>query len=265
MKRACVLVFAGSDPSGGAGIQADIAAIAAQGAHPLSVITVLTAQDNDRVYAAQPLAVDLLRQQVQPLIDKFVIAAVKIGIVGSRANAEAIAETIDLLRLQRPDLPVVLDTVLASGHGDALGADDALAVLAPLLALATIVTPNLPEALALCSGDRRADTQAETLFKRGCKHVLIKGGHGSDAKVINRWFTADDSRSWSWPRLPGGFHGSGCTLASALAAQLALGKGMVEALELAQAYCQETLAQAYSIADGQSIPNRSVAIAKGRT
>ena len=265
MKRPCVLVFAGSDPSGGAGIQADIAAISAQGAHPLSVITVLTAQDNDRVYAAQPLAVDLLRQQVQPLIDKFVIAAVKIGIVGSRANAEAIAETINLLRRQQPDLPVVLDTVLSSGHGDALGADDALIALAPLLALATVVTPNIPEAVALCSGDRRADTQADILLKRGCKHVLIKGGHASDANVVNRWFTAGESRSWSWPRLPGGFHGSGCTLASALAAQLALGKGLVEALEMAQAYCQETLVQAYTIADGQRIPNRSVAIAKGRT
>lgn len=265
MKRPCVLVFAGSDPSGGAGIQADIAAIAAQGAHPLSVITVLTAQDNDRVYSVQPVAADMVRQQAQPLIDKFVIAAVKIGIVGNRANAEAIAETIDLLRLQQPDLPVVLDTVLSSGHGDALGADDALTALAPLLGLATVVTPNLPEAVALCSGDRRADTQSEILLKRGCKHVLIKGGHGSDAKVTNRWFTDGESRSWSWPRLPGSFHGSGCTLASALAAQLALGRGMAEALELAQAYCQQALAQAYSIADGQSIPNRWVSIAKGRT
>ena len=131
------------------------------------------------------------------------------------------------------------------------------------MAIATIATPNLPEAIALCVGERRADAQAEILLKQGCRHVLIKGGHASDAKVINRWFSEGESRSWSWSRLPGSFHGSGCTLASALAAQLALGKGMAEALELAQAYCQQALAQAYSIADGQDIPNRWVAIAKG--
>jgi len=264
MKRACVLVFAGSDPSGGAGIQADIAAISAQGAHPLSVITVLTAQDNDRVFSVQPVSVDLLQQQAQPLIDKFVISAVKIGIVGSRANAEAIAEFIGMLRLQQAELPVVLDPVLASGHGDALAAEDAISAIAPLMELATIVTPNLPEAVALSRGDRRADTQAEILLKQGCRHVLIKGGHGSDAKVTNRWFTENESKSWSWPRLPGSFQGSGCTLASALAAQLALGKSMVVALESAQAYCQQALAQAYSIADGQSIPDRWVSIARGK-
>jgi hydroxymethylpyrimidine/phosphomethylpyrimidine kinase len=264
MKRACVLVFSGSDPSGGAGMQADIAAIAAHGVHPLSVITVLTAQDNDRVYTVQPVAADLVRQQTQPLIEKFEIAAVKIGIVGNRANAEAIAELIGTLRLFNPALPVVLDPVLASGHGDALAAEDALQAIAPLMAIATVVTPNLLEAMAICSGERRSDTQAETLMAQGCQHVLIKGGHGSDAKVTNRWYSTDGSRSWSWPRLPGTFHGSGCTLASALAAQLAMGKSMGDALELAQDYCQRALTQAYSIAAGQSIPNRSISIAKGK-
>lgn len=264
MKRPCVLVFAGSDPSGGAGIQADIVAITAQGAHPLSVITVLTAQDNDKVFSVQPVTAELVRQQAQPLIDKFVIAAVKIGIVGTRANAEAIAELIGLLRLQQPDLPVVFDPVLASGQGDALAAEDALKTIAPLMAIATVATPNLPEAMMLCSGERRADAQAEVLLKQGCRHVLIKGGHGSDAKVVNRWFTDGESKSWSWPRLPGSFHGSGCTVASALATQLALGRNMVEALELAQAYCQEALTHAYAIAPGQLIPNRWVSIAKGK-
>jgi hydroxymethylpyrimidine/phosphomethylpyrimidine kinase len=264
MKRRCVLVFAGSDPSGGAGIQADIAAIAAQGAHPLSVITVLTAQDNDRVYSVQPVAADLVRQQAQPLIDKFDIAAIKIGIVGNRANADALVELIGSLRMRQADLPVVFDPVLASGHGDALTTENAIDAITPLLAIATVVTPNLPEAMALSGGDRRADTQAEILLKHGCQHVLIKGGHGSDAKVINRWFAASENRSWTWSRLPGSFHGSGCTLASALAAQLAMGKNMADALDLAQAYSQEALAQAYSIAEGQSIPNRWVSIARGK-
>jgi hydroxymethylpyrimidine/phosphomethylpyrimidine kinase len=264
MKRASVLVFAGSDPSGGAGIQADILAITALGAHPLSVITVLTAQDNDRVFSVHPVSAALLQRQAQTLIDKIEIAAVKIGIVGNRANAEAIAEIVGTLRLRQPDLPVVFDPVLASGQGDRLAAEDAIQAIGPLLPIATLVTPNLPEAIALCGGDRRADRQAEALLKQGCRHVLIKGGHGDDENVINRWFTEDGGRSWTWPRLPGGFHGSGCTLAAALAALLACGKSMAEALDLAQAYCHGALTNAYSITDGQSIPNRFVSIARGK-
>ena len=257
MKRVNVLIFAGADPSGGAGIQADAQAIAALGAHPLSVVTVLTAQDNDRVYFAEPVSAEFVRCQAQALIDKMVISAVKIGIIGSRENAEAIAEIVGVLRLQQPDMPVVLDPVLASGHGDALAGEDPLQIMALLLPLATLITPNLPEVAALCTGDRRAESQAETLMQRGCSNVLIKGGHGTDSKVVNRWFGQDGARSWTWPRLPGAFHGSGCTLASAIAAALAQGGTMEQALEAGQVFCQEALAQAYSIAPGQSIPNRS--------
>ncbi len=259
MRRASVLVFAGADPSGGAGIQADVQAISALGAHPLSVITVLTAQDNDQVQRIEPVSSDTVRRQAQVLIDKIDIAAVKIGIVGSRANAEAIAECIGMLRLQNPDLPVVLDPVLASGHGDALAAEDPLLILSLLLPLASLVTPNLPEIAALCTGDRRAESQADSLMQRGCRNVLIKGGHGEGDKIINRWFGRDGSRSWNWPRLAGSFHGSGCTLASAIAALLAQGQSMAQALDGAQAYCHDALAQAYSIAPGQSIPNRYAA------
>ncbi|TCS33508.1 hydroxymethylpyrimidine/phosphomethylpyrimidine kinase [Paucimonas lemoignei] len=256
MKRASVLVFSGSDPSGGAGMQADVQAIAALGAHPLSVLTSLTVQDNDRVYAVHPVPAALLTQQAQVLIDKIDIAAVKIGIVGNRANAEAIAEIIQQLRQSRPDLPVVLDPVLASGHGDALALDDAVSTLAPLMALATLVTPNLPEATVLSGGDRRIDSQAEVLLAQGCNHVLIKGGHAHDDKVVNRWFSGAEFRSWTWPRLPGSFHGSGCTLAAATAALLASGKPMAEAIEDAQMYCHQALEHAYAIADGQLIPSR---------
>jgi len=258
MTRPCVLVFAGADPSGGAGIQADICAISAMGAHPLSVITVLTAQDNDRVFSVHPVETGLVQQQAQPLIDKFDIAAVKIGIVGNRENADAVARIVRKLKLERPDLPVVFDPVLASGHGDPLAVENAVQAIASLLRVATVVTPNIPEAIALCGGDRRTDMQAEALLKQGCRNVLIKGGHANDDRVVNRWFTEYSSRSWIWPRLPGKFHGSGCTLAAALAASLALGCGIAEALEQAQAFCNEALVNAYSIADGQSIPNRFV-------
>lgn len=256
MKRPSVLVFSGSDPSGGAGMQADVQAIAALGAHPLSVLTSLTVQDNDRVYAVHPVPAALLIQQAHALTGKIDIAAVKIGIVGNRANAEAIATVIRQLRQSRPELPVVLDPVLASGHGDALGLDDAANTLAPLMALATLVTPNLPEATVLSGGDRRTDSQAEALLAQGCRHVLIKGGHAHDDKVVNRWFSGGEFRSWAWPRLPGAFHGSGCTLASAIAALLACGKPMAEAIEDGQAYCHQALEHAYAIAEGQLIPSR---------
>ena len=125
------------------------------------MITVLTAQDNDKVFSLQPVSADFVRRQAQALIDKIDISAVKIGIIGTRENAEAhCGNHRGCWRLQKPDLPVVLDPVLASGHGDALAPEDAMQVMAPLFALATLITPNLPEVAALCTGDRRAESQA---------------------------------------------------------------------------------------------------------
>lgn len=255
MNRPCVLVFAGSDPSGGAGLQADIQAVAAQGAHPLTVLTALTVQDNDRVFSVHPVPADLVRKQAQALIDKAEIAAVKIGITGNRGNAEAIAEILLALKRHRPELPVVLDPVLASGHGDALAADGPLQAAMTLMPLASVVLPNLLEAVQLCAGERRMDVQVDHLL-RGCPNVLIKGGHGSGSEVVDTWFTNGAQRSWKWPRLEGNFHGTGCTLASALAGLLACGRPMPEALETALAYSHRTILNAYAIGPGQRIPDR---------
>jgi hydroxymethylpyrimidine/phosphomethylpyrimidine kinase len=253
-----VLVFAGADPSGGAGIAADILAIGAQGAHALPVITALTVQDNDRVYEVLPVDGGVLRRQALALMNKVAIHAVKIGIPGNRANANVIAELIDMLRATRPDLPVVLDPVIASGAGDALTRVDALA---RLLRLASVVVPNLPEAKALAdatgSGSATVAEQAASLRARGCANVLVTGGHAEGAVVVNRWFGAHGEREWQWPRLPGAFHGSGCTLASAIAARLACGDDMQHALYAAQHYCHQALEDAFSIADGQRIPQRA--------
>ena len=255
MNKPCVLVFAGLDPSGGAGIQADIEAVAAMGAHALPVVTTLTIQDNDRVHAIHPVDADVLREQVAALVRKIRIAAVKIGITGSRDNVAVIAETIAALRAQQPDLPVVLDTVLASGHGDALSREDAVKLLQPLLPLATVLTPNLPEAERLCAGERDLQRQAMQLTSYG-GHVLIKGGHGDGDEVVNHWFHAQSQQSFRSPRLAGGFHGTGCTLASAIAACLAQGLPIAESLQRAQAYVHDTLLAAYPVADGQKIPGR---------
>lgn len=255
MTRASVLIFAGSDPSGGAGLQADIQAVSAMGAHPLSAITALTVQDNNRVFHVHPVPAGLVQQQAHALFDKIAISAVKIGIVGNRANAEAIADTLRVMRQRNPELQVVLDPVLASGQGDSLSADSPAAAIMTLLPLATIVTPNLPEAAALCGGDERIEAQVDALLKH-CPNVLIKGGHGAGPNVVNRWFSEGSECTWTWPRLDGSFHGTGCTLASAIAALLACGEPMAAALEDAQAYCHLALQSAYAIADGQRIPNR---------
>lgn len=243
--RPCVLVFAGLDPSGGAGIAADIEAIAAQGAHALPVVTALTVQDNNRVHGIEPVDDLLLLRQAGLLAGSVEIRAVKIGIPGSLANAEAIADVVRHLRADQPALPAVLDPVLASGHGDALARGDALAALEPLLELATLLVPNLPEAAALGARLQR------------CAHVLVTGGHGEGSEVVNRWMSAEGVREWRWPRLPGEFHGSGCTLASSIAARLALGDPLARALETGQRYCNQSLADSYAIAPGQRIPRRS--------
>ncbi len=259
-ERPCVLVFAGLDPSGGAGLSADLQAIAGQGAHALTVATALTVQDNDRVWGVHPVAAGLLRQQALALIDKFAIRAIKIGITGSAENAQAIADLIAQLRRDQPQLPVVLDPVLASGHGDLLSRDDAVQALAPLLPLATVLTPNEPEAQAL-TGLTTALQQVRCLHQQGCQHVLLTGGHSTGEAVLNRWYGGDASaamrREWRWLRLEGGFHGSGCTLAAAIAGQLAMQVPLALALDAAQAYCHTALASAYAIGTGQRIPARA--------
>lgn len=238
-----VLVFAGLDPSGGAGLAADVLAIAAQGAHALPVATALTVQDNNRVHAVQAVDAGFVLAQAQALVDTVDIRAVKLGIPGSRANARAIAGLLRALRARDPQLPIVLDPVLASGHGDALAEDDPVGIVNELLPLATIALPNEPEASAV--GD----------FP--CAHLLLTGGHGEGSVVENRWYTHGQLvRRWRWARLPGAFHGSGCTLAASLAGRLAHGETMAAALGAAQAYCHDALARAFAIAPGQRIPRR---------
>lgn len=278
--RPCVLVFSGADPSGGAGMAADIQAITAMGAHALPVLTAITVQDNNRVHAVLPVAPEVLLQQARTLMAQVPVAAVKIGIPGSAENALAIAQLIGELCSTRHQAagaapawaqklyrepPVVLDPVLRSGNGDTLGRDDAVRALAPLLSLATLITPNGPEAASLASGAGGASpgnagnalAHAHVLRALGCRHVLVTGGHDEDSElVINRWLGPDRQQNWSWPRLPGSFHGSGCTLAAAVAALLALGDNMAQALTKAQGYTQRALAASYAIAPGQRIPQR---------
>lgn len=243
MTRPVVLVFAGLDPSGGAGISADIEAIGANGAHALPLITALTVQDNNRVFGVHPVEADLIVRQARVLAQAFCIGAVKTGIPGSRANAEAVRMLMLEWRRSQPDLPLVVDPVLASGAGDSLGAGDAAAALEPLLEVATIALPNTREAAVL----RLAQVP----------HVLVTGGHEASAIVTNRYRGPNTRREWSWTRLPGEFHGSGCTLAAAVAARLAFDDTVEAALDHAQRYTQRALAASYAIGPGQRMPLRT--------
>jgi len=241
-----VLVFADSDPTGGAGVQADLLTLAARGCHPLSALTALTVQDTHGVERVEPIDAGLVAEQARRVLAEFRVAAFKLGVLGSARNAAAIARIL----AEHGDTPVVVDPVLASGRGDALAAEETIAVMDnELLPLATVATPNTLEA------ERLGGVSA--MLATGCRYVLLTGTHASDAQVVNRLYDAGGLvREDRWPRLPGSYHGSGCTLASALAAALAYGRPMAEAARDAQDFTWRALKAGFRPGEGQSIPQR---------
>jgi hydroxymethylpyrimidine/phosphomethylpyrimidine kinase len=241
-----VLTFAASDPTGGAGLQADLLTLAALGCHPLSVVTALTVQDTRGVDSIDAVDAGLVERQAAKLVAEMKIAAFKLGVLGSAANVCAIAGVV----ARYPRVPLVLDPVLASGRGDPLGGQDVLdAMLELIVPRVTLMTPNTGEAKRL--GGERA------LLDRGCGHVLVTGTHAETKDVVNTLYDAKGKvREDRWPRLPGSYHGSGCTLASACAAHLAHGLEVADAVRAAQEFTWKSLADAFRPADGQFIPWR---------
>ncbi|SFF59328.1 hydroxymethylpyrimidine/phosphomethylpyrimidine kinase [Fontimonas thermophila] len=248
-----VLCISGHDPSGGAGLQADIEAIAAQGAHALGVITALTVQDSRDARRVQPIAPALIGEQLAHLLADCRIDAIKLGLLGDADQVPHILRAIERARV-----PVVVDPVLRAGGGGALAsAATARALLEQLLPVATVATPNAAEARRLAAEAADLDTAAQQLLARGCAHLLITGGDEDTAEVENRWYQPHQPPYiFRWPRLPGGFHGAGCTLAAALAARLAFGEHIAVALDTAQRYVQGCLERALRIGGGRPIPNR---------
>lgn len=248
-----VLVLAGSDPSGGAGIQADIEAIGSQGAHAAPVITSVTVQDTCNVLRIAPLPGELVQAQAQAVLDDLPVAAIKIGLLGSLEIVAAVAA----LLARAPGLPVVLDPVLAAGGGKELSEGGIRqAVIASLLPRATVLTPNSPEARRL-SGCQALPEAAARLLALGCGHVLLTGTHEASPDVLNTLYSPGRPPcAWRWPRLAGEYHGSGCTLAAALAAGLALGHSLPRACAKAQAYTWGALEHGFRAGRGQSFPDR---------
>ena len=237
-----VLTFAASDPTGGAGLQADLLTIAAHGCHPLSVLTAVTVQDTRGVERIEALRAELVTQQAMVLLAESKVGAFKVGVLGSTDNARAVAAVAQA----HASVPLVLDPVLASGRGDALAAEETIWTLVPH---ATIATPNTLEAARLGGH--------EALLARGCRYVLVTGTHEEAPEVVNRLYDARGLvREDRWPRLPGSYHGSGCTLASAIAANLAKGRAMADAVREAQDFTWRSLQAAFATGKGQSTPDR---------
>ena len=253
-----VLTFAASDPSGGAGLQADLLTLASMGCHPLSVVTALTVQDTAGVESVLAIDSDWVADQARCLLEDMRIDAIKIGVLGSVENIAAISEVV----ADYPDVPLVLDPVLASGRGDELASDSMMHALAELLLPhTTLLTPNSVEARRLAENDDEAEPTlaqcAERLIDAGCEQVLITGTHEATPQVVNTLYARSGVvRSDTWPRLPGSYHGSGCTLASAIAAMLANGLALPDAVREAQEYTWQALAKAYRPGMGQLMPDR---------
>lgn len=255
-----VLTFSATDPSGGAGMQADILTIASMGCHSLSVVTAITVQDTRGVDDVQPMEAELVIDQARTVLEDMPVAAFKIGLLGSVENVAAVAE----IMADYPNIPLVFDPVLASGRGDELSSDEMLAAIRDLLLpQTTILTPNSIEARRLViDEENEADNPnlaecSKRILRLGCEYVLITGTHENSLKVINTLYGERGVvRSDSWPRLPGSYHGSGCTLASALAALLANGVPMDEAVREAQEYTWEALKWGFRPGMGQYIPDR---------
>ena len=278
-----VLTFSASDPTGGAGLQADLLTLSSMGCHAVTVVTAITVQDTVGVTDYWPLEAQQIVRQARCVLDDMAVMAFKIGMVGSVGAVAAIAEVV----ADYPQIPLVFDPVLASGRGDALSNMETVdAMLALLMPKTTILTPNslelrrlsarmsvesgevpiavLPTGLSMVPEEVMSDTGARvmTLLEQGCDYVLLTGTHDGTAQVINTLYgsRADGSkgalRRDEWVRLAGSWHGSGCTLASAVAAMLAHQVPVPEAVFAAQEFVYESLRAGYQLGRGQFIPDR---------
>jgi hydroxymethylpyrimidine/phosphomethylpyrimidine kinase len=249
-----VMVFSGNDPSGGAGIQADIEALLSHGCHTAPVVTALTIQDTQDVIGYTPLDGELVMEQARAVLEDMPVNAFKLGLLPSAEVVEAIHTILK----DYPEIPVVLDPVLSSGSGTVLTDDEVIdAMSGLLLPQATVLTPNSLEARTLAPEADTLDACAMALLDRGAEFVLITGTHENTRKVENSLYANHRLLdTFSWERLEGSFHGSGCTLASSIAGLLAQGLEPFSAIHEAQEYTWQALAAGYRIGMGQQLPNR---------
>ena len=258
--KPCCLTIAGSDSGGNAGVQADLRAFHAYGIHGCTVFAALTAQNPFGVTAIHPVSADFVAAQLDAVLGVYSIAALKTGMLGDPEVIEVIAERLG----KHPEIAKVIDPVMIATSGARLISEDAMhAIEKSLMPLATVITPNLPEAEALCGGaaltvgarGATAEHAAELALRLSDRYgaaVLVKGGHGENAAAVD--VLAQDGRteefSAAWIEKPVSTHGTGCTLAAALAAELALGHGVRDAVAGAKRHVHAAIAASYLVGPG---------------
>ena len=255
-----VLSFSANDSSGGAGIQADALTLASMGCHPLSVITAVTVQDTVGVDDVMALDPGWVADQARAVLEDMPVHVFKIGMLGSVEIIAAVAEIVS----DYPDIPIVLDPVFSSGRGDELASEDMISAMRDLLLpQTTIITPNSMEARRLAQDEAEDFDELDLgqcgrrILHMGCEYVLITGAHENTRQVTNTLYTVSGIvRSDVWQRLAGSYHGSGCTLASAIAATLANGLSVSDGVYEAQEYTWQTLKAGFHPGMGQYLPDR---------
>lgn len=245
-----VLCFSGHDASGGAGLQADIETLASLGAYACTIITALTVQNTQEVQSVYPVDASIMQQAVDCLLADLQPQAIKIGLIASPEALKIIVATIK----RTPDIPIILDPVLASGSGKTVFAKDDLIqqIINDLLPLTTIITPNTAELMQLVNSSK-----PPLLNQMGCDYVLLTGTHADTQQVHNElYFNQRLIDVMSVERLSADYHGSGCTLAAAISAALAFGLDPLHATKEALDFTYASLQAGLQIGGGQHIPNR---------
>ena len=251
-----ILIIAGSDSGGGAGIQADIKTVTMLGGHAMTAITAITAQNTLGVQAVMPVPTDMVIAQIDSVVSDIGVDAVKIGMIGSAETANAVADRLEAM----PGVPIVFDPVMVATSGDSLADDSTIAAFGRLMRIATVTTPNLPE-LRIISGMSTADRDAvrvaaRSLVDRRSRPVLVKGGHGRSAILTDTLFQRPTDGwstevTWSDPRIDStSTHGTGCTLASAIACGLASGWPLPESIARARRFVRIAIREAALLGTG---------------
>jgi len=255
-KPPVVLCFSGLDPTGGAGIQADIESITQHGCHAAPIITANTIQDTNNVASFKTVDANMILKQAHVILKDMHVSAIKIGMLGSGETAEAI---YTLLRQYR-DIPVILDPVLTAGGGTSLSKKNLIDAINTLIIPRTlIITPNIPEGLLLSNSKTRPEASAQFLNQMGAKYVLLTGTHTNNPNVIHKlYFKSKNLKSYTYKRLENEYHGSGCTLAASLAALIAQKMEPINACQNALDFTYRSLTQANALGCGQLIPNRNI-------
>ena len=253
--RPTVLCFSGLDPSGGAGLQADIEAIGQSGAHAAIACTALTIQNSQQVFGFEATSRELLLAQAHAVVNDLPIKCVKSGMLGTTENIAALADFLT----EHPDYLYVLDPVLVANSGGSLGNQETLVeAFIELIPLATVITPNTVELRAL-TGLEDLDQATNKLFQMGAKAVLVKGGHEDTPEYIRNalYIKGEFISETRCPRLDGEYHGSGCSLASFIAGRLAQGDQLTQAVHHAETWLLGVLKKAETpVPNGQKIPKR---------